>query len=155
MPGTWTLTWTYFWIHNTHTQKKKRGAAPRVQPARARNPTVIKPCLRMPLIHTSSLMMSDGRRPLPSSGGISEPRRLGGPLPGANEPLRSGSRITSILGASMVGALISGTFGPSWWRGKRGDRVSNTRLLMLMLKTVEHHNIEEELQKFDRLTRLL
>lgn len=74
-------------------------------------------------VRTSSLMMSDGRRPLPSSGGISDPRRLGGPLPGANDVLRSGSRITSILGASMVGALISGTFGPSCARANRETRI--------------------------------
>lgn len=64
---------------------------------------------------TSSLMIKLGRRPEESSGGISEPRRLDGPEPGAKEPLRSGSRITSILGASgaCVGALISGTFALS------------------------------------------
>ena len=64
---------------------------------------------------TSSLMIKLGRRPDVSSGGISEPRRLGGPEPGASDPFRSGaglfSRMTSILGASTVGALISGTFG--------------------------------------------
>lgn len=53
-----------------------------------------------------------GLRPS-SSGGMSEPRRLLVPLPGAKEPflLPTGvtSLITSILGAS--GALISGTFG--------------------------------------------
>lgn len=59
---------------------------------------------------TSSLMIKLGRRPELSSGGISDPRRLGGPEPGAKDPLRSGSRITSILGASGAGALISGTF---------------------------------------------
>ncbi len=61
---------------------------------------------------TSSLMIKLGRRPDESSGGMSDPRRLDGPEPGANDPLRSGSRITSILGASgaIVGALISGTF---------------------------------------------
>lgn len=74
-------------------------------------------------LRTSSLMMSDGRRPLPSSGGISEPRRLGGPLPGASDPLRSGSRMTSMVGASMVGALISGTFGPSW-SGTSGNEIN-------------------------------
>lgn len=58
---------------------------------------------------TSSLMIKLGRRPEESSGGISDPRRLDGPEPGAKDPLRSGSRITSILGASGAGALISGT----------------------------------------------
>lgn len=64
---------------------------------------------------TSSLMIKLGRRPEESSGGISEPRRLDGPEPGAKEPLRSGSRITSIFGASGAGAgaLISGTFALS------------------------------------------
>lgn len=64
-------------------------------------------------LRTSSLIIKLGRRP-PSSGGISEPRRDGGPELGAREALRSASRITSILGASMVGALISGTLGPSF-----------------------------------------
>lgn len=62
---------------------------------------------------TSSPIIKLGRRPDESSGGMSDPRRLGGPEPGANDPLRSGSRITSILGASgalISGALISGTF---------------------------------------------
>lgn len=61
---------------------------------------------------TSSLMIKLGRRPELSSGGMSDPRRLGGPEPGARDPLRSGSRITSIFGASGagVGAFISGTF---------------------------------------------
>lgn len=58
-------------------------------------------------------MIRLGRRP-PSSGGISEPRRLVWPEPGANEPLREStgvfSRLTSILGASGAGALISGNF---------------------------------------------
>jgi hypothetical protein len=59
---------------------------------------------------TSSLIIKLGLRS--PSGGIKDPRRLGGPDPGASDPLRSGSRITSILGASMiigVGALISGS----------------------------------------------
>lgn len=55
-------------------------------------------------------MIKLGRRP-GSSGGINEPRRLPGPELGANELFRLGlfSRITSILGASTAGALISGT----------------------------------------------
>lgn len=69
---------------------------------------------------TSSLMIKLGRRPEPSSdGGINDPRRLGGPEPGANDPLRSGSRITSILGASGAGALISGTFASLSSQDKR------------------------------------
>lgn len=65
------------------------------------------------MIHTSSLMMRLGLRPL-SSGGIRDPRLLDVPDPGAKDPLRESpvgvfSRMTSILGAS--GALISGTFG--------------------------------------------
>lgn len=64
-------------------------------------------------------MIKLGRRPELSSGGMSEPRRLGGPEPGASEPLRSGSRMTSIFGASTVGALISGTFGPSYYTFKK------------------------------------
>lgn len=82
----------------------------------ASNPVEPKMTRISAVLRTSSLMMSDGRRPLPSSGGIREPRRLDGPLPGARDALRSGSRITSIFGASMVGALISGTFGPSWYK---------------------------------------
>lgn len=60
-------------------------------------------------------MIKLGRLPLPSSGGINEPRRLDGPEAGASEPLRSPnglfSRITSIFGAAISndGALISGT----------------------------------------------
>lgn len=57
-------------------------------------------------------MIKLGLRPN-SSGGMSEPRRLLAPLPGAKEPflLPTGvtSLITSILGVS--GALISGNFG--------------------------------------------
>jgi hypothetical protein len=59
---------------------------------------------------TSSFIIKLGRRS--PSGGMSDPRRLGGPDPGASDPLRSGSRITSILGASIiigVGAFISGS----------------------------------------------
>jgi len=57
-------------------------------------------------------MIRLGLRPN-SSGGISEPRRLPAPLPGAKElfllPSGVTSLITSILGVS--GALISGSFG--------------------------------------------
>jgi hypothetical protein len=81
---------------------------------------------------TSSFIIKLGRLS-PPSGGIKEPRRLGGPDPGANDPLRSGSRITSIFGASIiigVGALISGTlisgFGVSYaWKNRR-IRISET-----------------------------
>jgi hypothetical protein len=59
-------------------------------------------------------MIRLGLRPN-SSGGISEPRRLPVPLPGAKElfllPIGVTSLITSILGVS--GALISGSFGYS------------------------------------------
>lgn len=64
--------------------------------------------------HTSSLISKLGLLGW-SSGGMSEPRRLFEPEPGASEPLRLGSgvlsRLTSILGASPPGALISGTDG--------------------------------------------
>lgn len=63
-------------------------------------------------------MIKLGRRPDESSGGMSDPRRLDGPEPGANDPLRSGSRITSILGASGAGALISGTFASFLFKSK-------------------------------------
>lgn len=61
------------------------------------------------MLHTSSLTIKLGRRD--GSSGINEPRRLPGPELGASELLRLGlfSRMTSILGASMAGALISGT----------------------------------------------
>lgn len=61
---------------------------------------------------TSSLISKLGRRPISSPGGIREPLLLDGPEPGANEPFLSPSglfsRITSIFGVSIPGALISG-----------------------------------------------
>lgn len=90
-------------------------------------------------VHTSSLMIKLGRLPLPSSGGINEPRRLDGPEPGANEPLRSDnglfSRITSIFGAAIStdGALISGTLtnGISccwFWSEKKKNKLQTLTL---------------------------
>lgn len=55
-------------------------------------------------LHTSSPIISDGRRP-GSSGGISDPRLEFGPEPGVKLPLRN----TSILGVLSAGVLISGT----------------------------------------------
>lgn len=86
------------------------------------------------IVRTSSLMIKLGRRPLLSSGGISEPRRLDGPEPGASDPLRIGlfSRTTSIVGAS--GALISGTLtvGTSWWNIQIDIHFVNTRHTVLL-----------------------
>lgn len=66
---------------------------------------------------TSSVMMMEARRPI-SSGGIREPRRLGGPAGASEDFLGSGvfSLTTAILGASgafTCGFLISGTVGLS------------------------------------------
>lgn len=89
-------------------------------------------------IHTSSLMIKLGRRP-GSSGGINEPRRLPGPELGANELFRLGlfSRITSILGASTAGALISGTLtdGTSYLirRIKNKTFLANWTVLLVIL----------------------
>lgn len=72
-------------------------------------------------IHTSSLIMREGRLPISSGGGIREPRLPTG-APGTNDGFLgiSGfgdfSRITSILGAAgfSSGAFISGTLGTGW-----------------------------------------
>lgn len=70
------------------------------------------------MLHTSSLMIREGRLPISSGGGMREPRLPTG-APGTREGFLgiSGfgdfSRMTSILGAAgfSSGALISGTFG--------------------------------------------
>jgi len=48
-------------------------------------------------------MMSDGLLPSVSGGGMRDPRRDEGPLPGAREPLRLPVEISTLGGSTMDG----------------------------------------------------
>lgn len=63
---------------------------------------------------TSSVMMREGRRPS-CSGGMSEPLRDDGPLPGAKDPLRLGTGDFSFDTSSFGGSTSLGAPGAAYF----------------------------------------